>query len=153
MRVRLETEVETDVSPDLIRTALLDFSDRRPAIWPQLDPKTYRVHWVDETSAEVTEGSPFPKVWSREHYDWSHPTVITWTAVESNFCTPGSHIAMNITPLGDGGSRLHVTWDRTAANMRGRMNLGIVRLGGDRLLRWATQRSLADVARAYAEDG
>jgi hypothetical protein len=110
------------------------------------------MHWVDETSAEVTEGSRFPKVWSREHYDWSHPTTITWTAVESNFCTPGSRIAMDITPDDTGGSRVAVTWDRTAANLRGRINLAIIALGGNRLLRWATRKSLSDVARAYNRD-
>lgn len=152
MRVRLEVEVETEVAPELIRRALLDFSDRRPEIWPQLDPKTYQVHWVDETSAEVTEGSPLPKVWSRERYDWSHPTTITWTAVESNFCTPGSHVSMDITPNEADGSRVAVTWDRTAANLRGRINLAVIAAGGNRLLRWATRKALSDVARAYGKD-
>ena len=152
MRVKLEVEVESDVAPELIRQALLDFSDRRPETWPQLDPATYQVHWVDETSAEVTEGSSLPKVWSRERYDWSHPTTITWTAVESNFCMPGSHISMDIAADGAGGSRVAVTWDRTAANVRGRINLAVIALGGNRLLRWATRKSLSDVARAYGED-
>jgi hypothetical protein len=151
VRVTLEVEVESDVAPHLIRRALLDFSDRRPDVWPQLDPETYQVHWVDETSAEVTEGSPLPKVWSREHYDWSHPTTITWTAVESNFCTPGSHVSMDIVPNGAGGSRVAVRWDRTAANVRGRSNLAVIALGGNRLLRWATRRSLSDISTAYGE--
>ena len=151
MRVTLTTTVESDVAADTIRRGLLDFSDQRPERWPQLDPKTYQVHWVDETSAEVTEGSPFPKVWNRERYDWSHPTIITWTAQESNFCTPGSHISMDIQSRPDGGSSVTVTWDRTAANTRGRVNLAVIRLGGTRLLRWATERSLEDVARSYDE--
>lgn len=149
MRVTVQVDVDSDVAPELIRRALLDFTDRRPDIWPQLDRKTYEVHWVAETSAEVTEGSPFPKVWSREHYDWSHSTAITWTAVESNFCTPGSHILMDVAPNSSGGSRVSVTWDRSAANLRGRLNLAVVALGGNRLLRWATRKSLADVAKAY----
>ena len=149
MRVTLHVDIESDVSPELIREALLDFTDRRPDIWPQLDRKTYEVHWVEETSAELTEGTPFPKVWSREHYDWSHPTKVSWTAVESNFCTPGSHISMDIIPHGSGGSRVAVTWDRTAANLRGRINLAVIRLGGNRLLRWATKKSLRDLAKAH----
>lgn len=152
VRVTLHADVESDVAPELVRRALLDFTERRPEIWPQLDVKTYKVHWVKETSAEVTEGSPFPKVWSRERYDWSHPTIVTWTAVESNFCAPGSHISMDITPIAGGGSRVVVTWDRTAANLRGRINLAVVAAGGNRLLRWATRKSLSDVAKAYTED-
>ena len=151
MRVTLTATVESDVAPDVIRRGLLDFSDERPDRWPTLDPKTYEVHWVDDTSAELTEGSPFPKVWSRERYDWSHPTIITWTAQESNFCTPGSHISMDVQPTPNGGSSVTVTWDRTAANARGWVNLAVIRLGGERLLRWATEKSLVDVARSYAD--
>jgi len=147
MRVTVNADVETDLSPGLIRDALLDFTDRRLELWPQLDPATYSVHWVRETSAEVTEGSPHPRVWSREHYDWSHPTTITWTAVESNFCTPGSHISMDVAPLENGGSRVTVSWDRTATSLKGRIVLGVVRIGGNRLLGWATRKSLADLAR------
>lgn len=149
MRVNVHVDVESDVSPEAIRSALLDFTPRRLKLWPQLDPDTYEVHWVKETSAEVTEGSPRPKVWSREHYDWSHATTITWTAVESNFCTPGSHISMDIIPREGGGSRVAVTWDRTAANLRGRMALAVIGLGGRNLLRWATRKSLEDVAKGF----
>ena len=149
MRVNLQVDVESDVSPETIRSALLDFTRRRLDLWPQLDPDTYEVHWVKETSAEVTEGSPRPKVWSREHYDWSHATTITWTAVESNFCVPGSHISMDITPREGGGSRVAVTWGRTAANLRGRMTLAVVGIGGRRLPRWATHKSLEDVAKGF----
>ena len=152
MRVTLTTTVETDIPPGVIRRALLDFSDERPNRWPQLDPETYEVHWVGETSAEIPEGSPYPKVWSRERYDWSHPPIITWTAQESNFCTPGSYVSTDIQPTPSGGSSVTATWDRTAANARGRMNLAVIRLGGQRLLRWATERSLSDVATSYATE-
>lgn len=151
LRVTLTSTVETDVAADTIRRGLLDFSEERPNRWPQLDPKTYRVHWIRDTSAEITEGSPFPKVWNRELYDWSHPTIISWTAQESNFCMPGSHVSMDIQPLASGGTAVTVTWDRTAANARGRLNLAVVRLGGNRLLKWATEKSLADVAESYDE--
>ncbi|MGI9529873.1 MAG: hypothetical protein ACR2NG_09180 [Acidimicrobiia bacterium] len=151
MWVTLTTTVETDVAADTIRRGLLDFSEERPNRWPTLDPETYQVHWVAETSAEIIEGSPFPKVRSRERYDWSHPTTITWTAQESNFCTPGSHISMDIQPTPSGESTVAVTWDRTAANGRGRLNLAVIRLGGRRLLRWATEKSLVDVAGSYGD--
>lgn len=45
-----------------------------------------------------------------------------------------------------------VVWDRTAANLRGRISLVVVALGGNHLLRWATRRSLADIDRAYQAD-
>lgn len=146
MRVNLTAEAESALSAEQVRTALLDFSDRRPDLWPQLDPETYRVHWIGETSAEVTEGSPRPRVWSHDHYDWSHPTRVTWTSMESNFCTPGSFVSMDITPREDGGCRVAATWDRTAAGPKGWLMLGFVALGGNWFLRLATRKSLADLA-------
>jgi len=151
MRVALEVVVESSIPPAMIRQALLDFGDGRPEIWPQLDPSTYKVHWIAESSAELTEGTAMPKVWSREHYDWSHPTTIRWTAVESNFCVPGSFVSMDAQSGSGGGSRVTVVWDRTAANLLGRVNLLVIRLGGNRLLRWATRKSLNDLAETHRD--
>jgi len=53
---------------------------------------------------------------------------------------------MDITPLETGGCSVAVTWDRTAANLRVRVVLGVVAIGGDRLLRLATRKALADLA-------
>jgi hypothetical protein len=148
MRVTIHTELDTDVPSELIREALLDFTDRRLATWAKtLDPETYQVHWVGDTSAEVTEGSARPKVWSRERYDWSEPDTISWTTQESNFCTPGSRVVMQINPLLDGGSHIAVTWDRSPSNLRGGIYLGGAALGGRRLLTWATTRALGDLQR------
>ena len=146
MRVDLAAVAESDLSAQQVRAALLDFSDRRPELWPQLDPATYHVHWIGETSALVTEGSPHPKVWSHDLYDWSHPTRVTWTSTASNFCTPGSFVSMDITPREGGGCRVEATWDRTAAGPKGWLMLGVIALGGDRLLGIATRRALADLA-------
>ena len=56
---------------------------------------------------------------------------------------------MVVVWLGVAVSRVAVTWDRTAANRRGRINLAVIKLGGNRLLGWATRKSLRDVAKAY----
>jgi hypothetical protein len=69
---KVEMDLETTVAPDRVREALLDFSDRRPDIWPSLDRSFYEVHSVGETTAEIREGtkSPGMTVWARERYDW-----------------------------------------------------------------------------------
>ena len=153
MRVTITTSVYTDVSPERIREALLDFSEKRLVTWSRsLDPATYEVHEVGDTWAVVTEGTKRPFVWSKERYVWGEDHRIVWTTTESNFCTPGSHVSMDIVPNETGGSRVHVVWDRTAANLRGRVNLAVIRLGGTRLLRWATRKSLSDVAQAYHDE-
>ena len=41
---KLEFEVETSLAPEKVKAALLDFSDRRPVIWPSLSSKQYEVY-------------------------------------------------------------------------------------------------------------
>jgi hypothetical protein len=149
MRVRVHAEVETDVAAETIRKALLDFSDRRLEIWSKtLDPKSYEVHEIGDTWAVVKEGNRFPKLWSRERYDWSTPNTISWISQDSDFCTPGSGITMVITPDDGGGSHVAVTWDRTSKNLKGWLWLLGPRIGGERMLRWATKQALRSAAKA-----
>ena len=39
-------DVETAVEPARVRAALLDFSPRRPEIWPGITPSLYEVYEV-----------------------------------------------------------------------------------------------------------
>jgi hypothetical protein len=114
----VDTVVETWLSPDEVREALLDFSEQRPDIWPGLTPELYEVYEVGATSAFVKEGTKFPvgTVWAKERYDWSDPDTIRWTVEESNFCTPGSYVAATLHPREDGGTRIEVHWQRTGTN-------------------------------------
>ncbi len=154
MRVQLNAEVDTDVPVDVIRDALLDFSPRRLEIWARtMDPDAYVVHEIGDTWADVTEGNRFPKLWSRERYDWSQPNTISWISQESDFCEPGSGITMVITPNPDGGSHVVVTWDRTPSNLKGRLWLFGPKLGGNRMLRWATRQAIKTAAAAAGSSG
>jgi len=127
---KVELDVETSVAPEDVRAALLDFSDRRPEIWPGIEPSLYEVYTVGDTFAEVQEGSKMPgtRIWAKERYDWSAGELITWTVQESNFCAPGSYVSAAIAPRGDGGSRIHVIWNRTPTSMVGRLATAVIRL-------------------------
>ncbi|MFL5735905.1 MAG: SRPBCC family protein [Actinomycetota bacterium] len=104
---KVEMDVETTLSPERVREALLDFSDRRPDIWPGITRSLYEVYSVGDTTADVKEGtkSPGMTVWARERYDRSDPETIRWTVQESNFCAPGSYVSATIRPGTRGGSR------------------------------------------------
>jgi hypothetical protein len=58
---------------------------------------------------ESTPGLPF---WVVARYDWSDPTVVSWTVEESSYGGGGAG-SVRIAPTGDGGSRLHVDWNYT----------------------------------------
>jgi hypothetical protein len=125
---KVEVDLETSVSPEKVRAALLDFSERRLAIWPGIEPSLYAVYNVGDTFADIQEGSRMPgtRIWAKEHYDWSSGDLITWTVQESNFCAPGSYVSAAIAPRGDGGSRIHVTWNRTPTSMIGRLATAVI---------------------------
>ena len=120
---KVEMDLETSVAPERVRAALLDFTERRPELWPGIEPSLYEVYTVGENTAEVKEGSRMPgmSVWAVEQYEWSHREVVTWTVRRSNFCAPGSYVSAAITPRRDGGSRIHLVWNRTPTTFGARM--------------------------------
>jgi hypothetical protein len=124
---RIELDVETSVPPEKVIAALTDFSDRRPDIWPGLSRQFYEVYSVGETSAEVREGNP-PGFWAKETYDWSTPGKVTWTVRESSFCKPGSFVSADVKPKADGGSTVHITWEREPSNLKGRFAVVLMKL-------------------------
>jgi hypothetical protein len=125
---RVELDVETPLPPERVREALLDFSERRPEIWPGIEPSLYEVYSVGETTADVKEGSKLPgmTVWAREDYDWSDPRTVRWTVKESNFCVPGSYVAATLHPSEGGGTRVHVEWERTGTTRSGRFAIWMI---------------------------
>jgi hypothetical protein len=141
---RFEFELDTTLSPKELTDFLLDFSDRRPEIWPSIAPEFYEVYEVGETTAEVREGSTMPgmKIWAKEHYDWSTPGVVSWKAIESNFCTPGSGMEIRMTEKEGGGSHVHATWERHPTSFVGRILIGMVVLSRGRLISSDLAKSL-----------
>lgn len=120
-----EFDIETPATPEQIRTAMLDFTERRPELWPGLAAKYYEVLSVGEAEAEIKEGTGFPwNVWAREHYDFSDPNTIEWTVQESNFCTAGSGVKISVAPSGS-GSLVHVVWRREPTTLKGRIIIGM----------------------------
>lgn len=105
-------DATTHASPDQVRRALTDFTDRRLQTWSRtLDPKRYELPELGDTWAvarEATAGSPF---WVVARYDWSDPTVVRWIVVESSYGDHGTG-SVTITPY-DGGCRLQVAWEYT----------------------------------------
>jgi hypothetical protein len=137
--------VDAPVPPETVIGALTDFSERRPEIWPDLDPDVYRVDELHPTSAVVRDGQRKPRLWAIEEYDWSTPGTVTWTARESNFCAPGSYMSARVEPM-PGGSRMHVTWSRSGVGLKGRMIVALMRLSRGRPLAKSLGVALAGLA-------
>lgn len=140
----VELDVDTTLPPERVRAALLDFSDRRPDVWPELERSLYEVYEVGDTSADIKEGSKLPGMttWAREHYDWSDPDTVRWTVVESNFCTPGSRVYATLHPKDGGGTRIHIDWDRTATTFGGRVVMFLITATKGKPLAMSVEKAL-----------
>jgi hypothetical protein len=141
---RVEVDMETATEPKVVFDAFLDFSERRPALWPNLAEKYYKVHGVGENTADVTEGSGFPfNIWAREHYEWDREAgMVKWAAAESNFCTPGSGAELTIRPREGGGSLIHVAWQREPTTAKGRFLIKMIAAGDGKRLKGFMQKSV-----------
>jgi hypothetical protein len=149
---KVELDIDTAVAPERVRAALLDFSPRRPEIWPGIEPSLYEVGEVGPTTAEIKEGSKFPGggVWAWEHYDFADPETVTWTVRSSNFCAPGSYVSATIRPGAGGGSRIHVTWNRTPTSFGGRVAATLIKASRGRPVRYSIESAMARLASAGA---
>jgi hypothetical protein len=122
--LKVDTAVETTLPPEAVREALLDFTPRRPELWPGIAPSYYEVYSVGDTTAEIREGTKLPLLggfWARERYDWSDPQTIRWTVLESNFSAPGSVVSATLRPRADGGTRVEIHWERTPTSLIGKL--------------------------------
>ena len=146
---KLEIDVETALPPERVKEALLDFSDRRPDIWPGLDRGLYEVYSVGDTAADIREGTKFPgtAVWAKEHYDWSEPDTIRWTVQESNFSTPGDYVAVTLHPREGGGTRVHIEWNRTGINFKGRLAVRLITLTKGKAIAASVQKAFRNLER------
>jgi len=149
---RLEFDIDTGVPAERILAALTDFTENRPNLWPGLKRELYHVHATGPTWADVHEGSGGP-VWARERYDWSTPRTVTWTMQESGFASPGDFVTAVVTPATDGGSRIHVTWERHGRTLFGRLLVAMIVALRGRPVRQSIEAGLAKIGADAAPMG
>jgi hypothetical protein len=62
---------------------------------------------------------------------------------ESNFSVPGSYVVTTVRPGRDGGSIVHVAWDRTGSTVLGWLICRIIRLSKGKPVAASFRRGLA----------
>ena len=107
--------------PEKVMAAMIDFSDRRPEIWPNLSAKIYQAHSVGENTADVTEGTDIPggRVWERVIYEWTD-TVVKSVITDGNLFQAGGTFEFRVEPQRS-GSRIHFSIDRKAKTFMARL--------------------------------
>jgi hypothetical protein len=137
-------EVATDLPPDRVLRALVDFSDQRPIVWPNIDHAHFRVHGQGPDWADVTEGNAL--AWERNRYEWNAASgEVTVTAVESDAWAPGSQWRYKLLSTATGGTELQVTVVRTGRGLRGFVIGALITWFGRRILRSDMEKVLARI--------
>jgi hypothetical protein len=134
----------TDLAPERVFGALVDFSDRRPTVWPRIDHAHFQVHEQGPGWADVTEGNVL--AWERNRYEWNEPAgEVTVTAVESDTWVPGSQWRYRLQPTPTGGTQLECTVVRSGHGLRGMVIGALITWFGVRLLRFDMEKVLSRV--------
>ena len=139
----------TQASPEQVRAAFTDFTERRLEIWHRtLDPKRFEVRELGEDWAVAREATPRSPFWVVARYDWSDPAVIRTRVEESSYGGTGDG-TVRIAPTADGGSRLEVEWQNPGARSWQKLLLTLMHRGPmGRLVARMWASSLDDYARA-----
>lgn len=110
--------------------AHLDFSERRPEIWPNLTARLYEVHEVGDGQADITEGTALPglDVWERCTYEWTD-SVVRMVLTDGRIFRTGGRVEMRVEPHGT-GSRIHLDYHRRSKTLIGRTVGALFQLSG-----------------------
>ena len=116
--------------PARVMDLMLDFSDRRPEIWPNLTARLFRVHALGPGTADVTEGTALPgvDVWERVTYEWTD-SVVRMVLTDGRIFEPGGTVETRVEPHGD-GSRISVDYHRRSKTVLGRFLGAVFQLSG-----------------------
>lgn len=113
-------QLDVDDPPEKVIGAMVDFSGRRPEIWPNLTARLYKVHDVRPPTADVTEGTAFLGlvIWERVTYQWTDSVVRT-VITDAKIFEPGGTTEFRVEPHG-AGSRISFDYDRRSKTLLGR---------------------------------
>lgn len=98
---KVEFNIDSRVPPENVRRALLDFSPRRPEIWPGIYPPMYEVYEVGETHAVIREGSkpPAPQSGQRNTMTGRTPTPSSGQCGKATSAHPEATSVPGLRPM------------------------------------------------------
>jgi hypothetical protein len=138
----------TTATPEQYVAGLTDFGPGRAELFGNSADSYLKVHSLDATEADVTEGSG--GVWERLHYDWSDPDRVVLTTTDSNAWGGDSGHTYTFTRNSDGTTDVDYVVVRQGKNFKGRLLEFLFRAGGKSNLKKAFAKSVKAVeARHY----
>jgi hypothetical protein len=138
----------TTATPEQYVAGLTDFGPGRAELFGNSADGYLKVHSVQATSADVTEGSS--GVWERLRYDWSDPNRVVLTTMDSNAWGGASGHTYSFTRKPDGTTDIDYVVVREGKNLKGRFFELVFRTVGKSKLEKAFVNSVKAIeARSY----
>src|SRR5262245_7865264 len=109
----------TTATPEQFIAGLTDFGPGRAKLFGNSADKYLKVHKMDRSSADVTEGSA--GIWERLTYDWSNPHHIVLKTTDSNLWGGRSGHTYTLTRQPNGATDVEVEIVREGKNLKGRL--------------------------------
>jgi hypothetical protein len=130
----------TTLTPEQYVAGLTDFGPGRSKIFGNSADEYLKIHHLDRTKADVTEGSG--GIWERLHYDWSDPNRVVLTTIDSNLWGGASGHTYTFIRNPNGTTDIDVVVVREGKNLRGRMLGFVLRTIGRNVLETAFKNSI-----------
>jgi hypothetical protein len=128
------------LTPEQYVAGLIDFGPGRSKLFGNSADEYLKVHHLDRTEADVTEGSG--GIWERLHYDWSDPNRVVLTTTDSNLWGGASGHTYTFIRNPNGTTDIDVVVVREGKNLRGRMLGFVLRTIGRNVLETAFKNSI-----------
>jgi hypothetical protein len=122
----------TTATPEQFVAGLTNFGPGRANLFPNSADDFLKVHDQGENFADVTEGSG--GIWERLHYDWSDPSHVVLTTVDSNVWGGKSGHTYTFTKQADGTTVVQAEVVREGKNLKGRLLCVVLGLFGRKVL-------------------
>jgi hypothetical protein len=130
----------TTLTPEQYVAGLTDFGPGRSKLFGNSTDEYLKVHHLDQSEADVTEGSG--GIWERLHYDWSDPNHVVLTTTDSNVWGGASGHTYNFTRHPNGTTDIDVDVVRNGKNLKGHLLGFVLRTIGRSVLRKAFENSV-----------
>ena len=138
----------TTATPAQVLAGITDFGPGRQQIFGNSGDEFLEVHDQGAASADVTEGTGkngHALTWERLKYDWSNPSRVTMTVLDSNVWSSASRHTYSITPQPDGTTDVDVDVVREGKNFKGRVLAVVVSTIGKRGLAKALHNTVTSI--------
>lgn len=147
---KIHFHLTASLTPEEYIAGLTDFGPGRSKLFGNSADEYLKVHYLGQKEADVTEGSG--GIWERLHYDWSYPTHVVLTTIDSNVWGGASGHTYTFTRNANGTTDIDLDVVREGKNLKGLLLGFVLRTIGRNVLEKAFVNSVKAIEARNVSD-